>query len=110
MILWFWSGVATKREAINVTTEVLYDEPENLHPHQSKGDREIELKDCPAYAGKPHYTEEDIEAEECPAYCVKNKGDMYIHLQECPAYGESRRQLDMELEQNPAYLDVARWN
>lgn len=95
---------------ISVKAEVVYDEPENiLHQHQSKGNEEIELKDCPAY-GKPHYTEKDIETEECPAYYVKDKRDIRIHLQECPAYGESKRQLDVGLEQNPAYLDIATCN
>ena len=108
LVLCFWSDAATGREAISIKAEVLYDEIENVHQHQSKGDGEIELKGCPAY-GKPHYTE-DIVTEECPAYCVKNKRDVLIHLQECPAYGESKRQVDVGLEQNPAYLDIASCN
>ena len=109
LVLCFWSGAATGREVISIKAEVLYDEIENLHQHQSKGDGEIELKGCPAY-GKPHYAEEDIETEECPAYCVKNKRDILILLQECPAYGESKRQVDVELEQNPVYLNIASCN
>ena len=66
--------------------------------YRPKNDRDIKLKECPAYEKPP-----DIELEECPAYIEKKK-DQDFKLEECPAYVEKKKDQDIKLEDCPAYV------
>ena len=88
-----------ERKAVTETANVVYDEPERYR----KEDKEIELKECPAY-DKP-CAEVDVKLEDCPAYVEQGK-DVSIRLEECPAYGESRRGLNITLDPCPTYQHI----
>ena len=118
--------VNSGKRATGGQAEVVYDYPDGLQlqDYRPKNDKDIKLKECPAYE-KPNeqpnielldspaynYVEKkkdrDITLTECPAYEKPTSKQLDIELVDCPAYVEKKRNPDIKLEECPAYGQIA---
>ena len=104
-LIYLWTHVHVGKGAIGGRPdEVVYEYPDNLQlqEYRLKNDRDIDLKECPAYE-TPINKQPDIELVDCPAY-VEKKKDQDIRLKECPAYERPNEQSDINLVDCPAYV------